>query len=219
MQRVGSEGPVDHTGKNVVGSWTSVIPCTGEGSPCCSRFASPEKENGQGQAQVQPLPRSNDYGLRNFDVVPPCSRKVLDVSHAEAYNNADDRDALHVPSSGKHLKSAFKEDIRAIAEKSEKGASSENTAGMQSLSQALQGGGTRALGEEGGPNSLSIGGDLERRESSGLKEKSEASITKSGPALKTSIGRPNIEGLNKTIKPKNKKKEKTKMTSPAEKGL
>ncbi|GAB4857609.1 hypothetical protein Ancab_015516, partial [Ancistrocladus abbreviatus] len=199
-QRAGSEGHVDQNGKNAVGSWTSVIPCTGAGSPCFHRFDSPEKEHSQGHAQEQPSPGSDDYG-----------RKSLDVSQAEASNTADDRDVFHVPSPGKRLKSAFMEDMRATVEKSELGASFGNTTGMHSLSKALQGGGSSSLGEEGGPISLRIEGELSRRESSGPKEKPD------GPVSKTSVDRPTAEGLKKKLKPKNKKKEKMKLTSLAEK--
>ncbi|GAB4852613.1 hypothetical protein Ancab_016827 [Ancistrocladus abbreviatus] len=197
-QSAGSEGH-DDNGKNVVGSWTSIIPCTLEGSSCNCCFASLEKENVHGQEQ-------------------PCSQKVLDVSHTETSNNADVRDAIHMPSSGKRLKGAFKEDMRDSAEKLEKGTPSGNTAGTQSLPKFLQGGGSRPSGEDGQPNSTRIGRDLERSEPSAIKEKLAKPIMGQGPASKASAGRANIEGLKKKIKPKITKKAKKKMTSPAEKG-
>ncbi|GAB4824629.1 hypothetical protein Ancab_007501 [Ancistrocladus abbreviatus] len=151
-----SEGHHDKFGKEAVGSWTSVIPCTLDDSPYNDCFASPKKENVHDHAQSQPSPGSHDYGLPKIDVSQVCNHEVLDVSHAETSNNAENRDALHVLASGKLLKGAFMEDMRDSIEKSEKGTPLRNTAGTHSLPQLMQGGGSTSSGMDGGPNSRGI---------------------------------------------------------------
>ncbi|GAB4857383.1 hypothetical protein Ancab_015292 [Ancistrocladus abbreviatus] len=196
-----SEGHPDKLGKEAVGSWTSVIPCTLDGSPCNHCFASPEKENVHDQAQPQPSPGSHDYGLRKIDVAQVCSRKVFDVSHAETSNNAANRDALHVLASGKLLKGAFMEDMRDSPEKSEKGTPSGNTAGW----------GSTSSGMDGGPNSRQVGKDLVRSEYA-------EPISEPSRALKASESRPNVVGPKKKKSAKISKKATTDITSPSTKG-
>ncbi|GAB4834068.1 hypothetical protein Ancab_032321 [Ancistrocladus abbreviatus] len=187
-----SEGHPDKLGKEAVGSWTSVIPCTLDSSLCNDCFASPEKENVHDQAQSQPSLGSHDYGLRKIDVAQVCSRKVFDVSYAETSNNAANWDALHVLASGKLLKGAFMEDMRDSPKKSEKGTSSGNIA-------------------DGGPNSRRVGKDLVQ---------SEYVEPISGPsrALKASESRPNVVVPKKKKSAKISKKATTDITSPTAKG-
>ncbi|GAB4835956.1 hypothetical protein Ancab_000875 [Ancistrocladus abbreviatus] len=164
-----SAGHPDKLGKEAVGSWTSVIPCTLDGSPCNNCFASPKKENVHDHAQSRPSPGSHDYELRKIDVAQVCSRKVFDVSHAETSNHVANRDALHVLASGKLLKGAFMEDMRDSPEKLEKGTPSGNTAGMHSLPQLMQGGGVYIFG----PNVVGP----KKKKSAKISKKATADIT------------------------------------------
>ncbi|GAB4834689.1 hypothetical protein Ancab_032952, partial [Ancistrocladus abbreviatus] len=67
-------------------------------------------------------------------------------------NSADERDELHVLSSGKMLKGALMEDMKASAERIEKGTQLGNTTGNHILTKFLQGGGSSSSGDNGGPN-------------------------------------------------------------------
>ncbi|GAB4858544.1 hypothetical protein Ancab_010019 [Ancistrocladus abbreviatus] len=127
----------------------------------------------------------------------PCSRKGVDVSNEEPNNSVDERDELHMLSSGKILKGALMEDMKASAERREKGTHPGNIAGTQTLTKFLQGGGSRSSGEDGGPNIIRAVMDRERSEPSGLQEKTAGPIKVQGSRTKNSKGRPNKVGLKR----------------------
>ncbi|GAB4841423.1 hypothetical protein Ancab_022145 [Ancistrocladus abbreviatus] len=61
----------------------------------------------------------------------------------------------------------------------------------------MAGGGSRSSGEDGGPNSMRVGRDLDRCKPFGFKEKHVGPIMGQGPVSKASKGRPNFVGLKK----------------------
>ncbi|GAB4836769.1 hypothetical protein Ancab_001681 [Ancistrocladus abbreviatus] len=112
-------------------------------------------------------------GHRSYkDVVTDFSREVEGKQgFATKIKNDGKQESLKVVARGKLWKGAFMEDIRASAEKLEKGTPSGNTVATQTLPKFLQGGGSRPSSEDGVPNIIRVGMDLEKSEPSGIKEK------------------------------------------------
>ncbi|GAB4828118.1 hypothetical protein Ancab_035033 [Ancistrocladus abbreviatus] len=179
------------------------------------------KVKDNGKEQFLPLSEGNDYGLSNLDDVQPCNRKGIHVSNAGTSNSTDDRDELHMLSLGKILKGALMDDMKASAERIEKGmaikTAPRNTARNQSNPKFPQGGGYRSSGEDGGSNLKRAVVDPDRSEPSIIAEKIGKPIKKQGLVTKNIGGRPNKVGLKRKT-PKIPKKINKKWTSPADTG-
>ncbi|GAB4861550.1 hypothetical protein Ancab_036742, partial [Ancistrocladus abbreviatus] len=188
-------------------------------SLCRNYSVSPEKETDIGNARYSSSPGKNDYGLSSQGATRLCSRKVLDVALAESSNRAEDRDELHVLSSGKLGEVALMEDMKASPERRETGTVQTNPAGFHHQNSFPPIGGNNGSGDEGGPgaqrDTVNSGGSGPLvAEVKTLKPKKGKDTASMNPA-----GKPIAVGLKQKKKPntpKPPKKLKKNRSAPSE---